>query len=101
MTALWFVVCVLAVYRVTRIVVAEEGPFGVLTRLQEWAALHQRGCIGRGLLCFLCVSFWLAGGAALLVPGLAWGERALAWLGIAGAATILWRWLRAVGLEGD
>lgn len=101
MTALWFVAALLAVYRLTRIIVAEEGPFGLLAHVQGWAALHQRSWVGRGLGCFLCVSFWLAGGAALLLPGLVWNERVLAWGGIAGACVVLWKWLRATGLEGD
>src|SRR5688572_3138767 len=72
-----FIIAALAVYRLASMIAYEDGPADVFARLrgrvaavawdgkpetwgQHWAA--------RGLSCPLCVSFWLAWPAALLLP---------------------------------
>lgn len=91
----------LAVYRLARMVTSasEEGPFGVLATVRQWATLHQQSWVARGWLCFLCVTFWLSLAVSLLLP-LSWPDRVIAWWGMAGANVLLWKWLRATGLEG-
>lgn len=86
----WVVTAVLATYRVSRMIALEDGPFDVFSRLQELAG-GQKNWVGRGLACPLCVSFWLALPAALLVGFVDVRQLALLWLGIAGAAVVLHR----------
>lgn len=69
--ALLFVVFSLAVWRVARIIVAEDGPFDVLARLRErTGVVKQRTWIARGLMCVACISFWLGLIVAIVVFGL-------------------------------
>lgn len=83
----YFVLASLATYRAARMVAMEDGPFDVFTRLQE--RIDQKTWIGRGLRCTLCVSFWLALPAALLVGPADPRELLLLWGGIAGSVVIV------------
>lgn len=97
MIAFWFFAALLAVYRVTRLWLFEDGPFDLVAGLRE--RITQRTWVGRGLACFLCISFWLSLPAAALIAA-DWRELVLLWLGIAGGNVVLWKWLTGVGLEG-
>lgn len=85
------VVAVLAVARATNMFVLEEGPFGVFALIRRIDA-KQKTWIGRGLNCVMCVSFWTALGATVLlylVGAPLSGSFVIDWLGIAGAYAIL------------
>ena len=64
MAAVPFLAAMLAVWRITHLFVAEDGPFDVFRRLREAGA-----AVGAGRLfgCFLCFSVWTAVPAALLI----------------------------------
>ena len=86
----WFYFCIaaLAVWRVTHLLHAEDGPFDVFARL------HGRlgeGSFGKRLLdCSYCLSRWVAAPAAWLV-GRDWPERLLLWLALSAAAILIER----------
>ncbi len=90
---LLLVVC--GVYRVSRLATQEEGPWDVFTRVR--AVVGQSSWVGRGFHCYMCVSFWLAGLAAVLLVlsgRAAWVDLWLVWPGIAGAAVVLYQVVR-------
>jgi len=73
-------VSVLAVWRGTHLLTAEDGPWD--------AILHLRRLLGRMLDCFYCLSFWIAAPIAVITAsGL--GERILLWLAYSGGAVLL------------
>lgn len=80
-----FVLATLAVWRLTHLVTAEDGPFDVVVRVR--ASLGQ-GVIGRAMDCFYCFSLWVAAPAALFVTRdpVEW---VMAWLASAGGACLL------------
>jgi len=83
----WFLLGALGVWRVTHLLVAEDGPWRCLARLREAAP----GEFWGGLLgCFYCLSVWIALPIALLV-GETLVERALLWPALSGAAILLER----------
>ena len=53
------IVAALATYRIVRLVIGEEGPFGLAQKLRNVADPDQRTWIGRGLNCPWCISFWV------------------------------------------
>ncbi len=76
---------VLAVYRISRMLALEEGPFSVFARARSAVGGDtQETWLGRGVNCPLCLGFWIAGLLTLLLK-----EDALFWLGIAGGAAFL------------
>lgn len=89
MSSRWYelVLAVLALWRVTHLLQAEDGPFDVFRRLRRAAGSFNAG---RLLGCFYCSSLWLA------LP-LAWWigdgalERTLLWPALSGAAILLER----------
>lgn len=80
-----FVLVTLAVYRLTCLIVAEDGPFDVFARIRGRIDPEQKTWVGRGIRCSLCVSFWLS------LLALALGGSWLEWLAVAGAAHMLIR----------
>lgn len=59
MDLLTFIVMTLAVWRLTKIVNEEEGPFEIFKYIRaSFPTDGKRGWIGRGIYCFWCVSFW-------------------------------------------
>jgi hypothetical protein len=90
MDALTFVIAALAVYRVSALIAIEDGPFDVMARLRGRIDPTQSNWIGRGLRCVVCVSFWISIPAVWLIGGWLWP---LTWLGLAGAVSIVHRWL--------
>jgi hypothetical protein len=78
---------VLACWRVSHLLVREDGPWEVVARL--------RGALGGGMLgrmmdCFQCLSVWVAAPLALFVTPrpLEW---VVAWLAVSGGACLLER----------
>ena len=78
---------VLVVWRVTHLLVAEDGPWDVIIRLRRRAGAS---VWGRLLDCFLCLSLWSAAPLALLL-GREWVERLLLWPALSAGAILLER----------
>jgi hypothetical protein len=81
------VVGTLAVWRVTHLLQAEDGPWNLLVRLRRLAG---SGFWGQLLDCFYCLSMWVALPVALLLAT-SWREGVLLWLGLSGGAILLER----------
>ena len=82
-----FIVAALAVWRLSHLLVAEDGPGRIVARLRTW--------LGAGFWaslfdCFNCMSLWVAAPFALGF-GETWMERAVWWLALSGAACLLER----------
>ena len=82
-----FVAGAAAVWRVTHLVHAEDGPWDVLVRLRKLAG---NGAFGKMLDCFYCSSVWVALPIAAAL-GVTWKERILMWPALSGAAILLER----------
>jgi len=82
-----FVLAALAVWRVTHLLSAEDGPADIFVRLRR--ALGP-SFFGRLMDCFYCLSLWVALPTAFLLSRKPAGI-ALAWLGLSGAACLLER----------
>jgi uncharacterized protein DUF1360 len=80
-----FLVGALATWRVTHLLVEEDGPADVVVRLRERAG---DGWIGQALDCFYCLSIWTAAPVAAAVSRRP-RERLLTWLALSGAACLL------------
>lgn len=85
MTVFEFVLATLAVWRVTHLSVAEDGPFRVIARVRRSAG---RGFWGTLLDCFYCLSLWIAIPFAILLAS-SWGKRVLLWLAMSAAAILI------------
>lgn len=82
-----FVLASLAVWRITHLLNAEDGPWQLLARLRRLAGA---GLWGELLDCFYCLSLWVAAPLAWWA-GHTWPERLLLWPAISGAAILLQR----------
>ncbi len=95
MDALRWLIAALAVYRVARMIAAEDGPFDVFAKLRHRFGIEtQSNWWQRGLTCIACISFWLGlGVAALYGFGLmrAWMEWVLYGLALSSVNVILMR----------
>lgn len=54
-----FIIASLATHRLIRLVMADEGPFGVMQWLRDHADPDGKTWVGRGLNCPWCLSFWI------------------------------------------
>lgn len=84
----WFVLGTLAVWRVTHLFNAEDGPADLLARLRRRMG---SGFWGKLLDCFLCLSLWLAVPFAFLLAE-GWRERLVLWLALSAGSILLERW---------
>lgn len=82
-----FVICTLAVWRVTHLLSQEDGPFDIVIRFRK---LFGHGFFGNLLDCFYCLSIWIAVPFAMLLQD-DWKQRVIAWLALSGAACILFK----------
>jgi hypothetical protein len=82
-----FTLGVLAVWRVTHLLFAEDGPWDVIIRLRRRAGT---GFWGNLLDCFYCLSLWIAAPLAVLL-GSGWAERLLLWPALSAGAILLER----------
>ena len=87
MSPIVFIAAILAVWRVTHLLVVEDGPWDVLRRVR---ALGERIGLERLINCFLCCSVWVAVPFALLVAR-GWMEIAIAVPALSGGAILLER----------
>jgi len=83
----WLTLGVLAVWRVTHLLQAEDGPWNLIVRLRKFAG---NGFWGQLLDCFYCLSLWIAAPFAWFL-GQGIKERLLLWLALSGAAILLER----------
>ncbi|MET0341719.1 MAG: hypothetical protein ABW252_12010 [Polyangiales bacterium] len=80
-------VAALAVWRLTHLMHAEDGPFLVFARLRQAAASTP---FSEAFDCFYCLSLWVAAPVALLLGG-APRELLVSWLALSGGAILLER----------
>ncbi len=85
-----FVLATLAVWRITHLLAAEDGPWDVLLRFRR--ALGA-GMAGKLVRCFYCLSIWVALPFAWFLKGNA-AETVVGWLALSGAAVLLERLTR-------
>jgi hypothetical protein len=83
----WLILGMLGLWRVTRLLYAEDGPWNAFAGLRKRAG---EGFWGGLLDCFNCLSLWLSLPFAYVI-GESWKERGLLWLALSGAAILLER----------
>lgn len=83
----WLTLAGLATWRLTHLLVAEDGPWDLLVRFRRAVGT---GVLGELLDCFSCLSLWIAAPLAYLV-GASWPERALLWPALSALACVLER----------
>jgi hypothetical protein len=83
----WLALGTLAVWRITHVLSAEDGPDQVFVRLRGLAG---RGFWGDLLDCFYCLSLWVAVPIACWL-GDGWKERLLLWPALSAAGILLER----------
>jgi hypothetical protein len=89
-----FLLGALATWRVTHLLVEEDGPADIVVRLRRRAG---DGWIGSAMDCFYCLSIWTAAPVAAAVARRP-REAPLIWLALTGAACLL---ERATNEKGD
>jgi hypothetical protein len=89
-----FLLGALATWRVTHLLVEEDGPGDVVVRLRRRAG---DGWVGSAMDCFYCLSIWTAAPVAAAVARRR-REAPLIWLALSGAACLL---ERATTEKGD
>ncbi len=80
-----FLLCALAIWRLTHLLVAEDGPWDVIVKLRAWLGESQAG---RAMDCFYCLSLWLAVPFAFFVASF-WLGWIICWLALSAAAALL------------
>lgn len=84
MKASTLVIATLAVWRVTHLISAEDGPVDILVRLRRLAG---NSTVGRLMDCFYCLSLWVAAPIAFILTT-PWLDRVLLWLALSGGAIL-------------
>src|SRR6476469_1784418 len=82
---LWFVLGVLAVWRMTHLLHLEHGPWGVIARGRTAA---KRLGLGDLVPCFFCLSLWVATPVPWCLAT-SWPGRAIAWLALSAGAILI------------
>lgn len=91
-----FLLSVLATWRITALVAYESGPFRIFERLRRMLVVIR---LGRLVGCFHCLGLWIAAGVVLIVYR--WEPFVvLVWLALAGAVSIIERWLGGTNWRG-
>lgn len=80
-----FIVAALATYGMAYTVARLDGPLGVFTALRNAAGKTRHAWIYNGVVCEICLSFWVGIPVALLSVGVI-PHAALHWLGYVGFA---------------
>jgi hypothetical protein len=81
---LLFVLCSLAVWRLTHLIVAEDGPWDLVVRLRAFLG---DSMVGHAMDCFYCSSMWISIPFAVFMAGDV-PEGILFWLALSGAASL-------------
>ena len=79
------VIAALAVWRISHLLVREDGPWMLVTRLR---ARLEGSWAGRLLACFKCLSLWVALPFVFVVDA-SWSLLLVLWLALSGAAILL------------
>ena len=82
--AMKLLIGILAVWRVTHLLNAEDGPWDLLVRLRR---VMGHGWWGALLDCFYCLSLWIAAPFAYWL-GVGWKETLLLWPALSGGAIL-------------
>jgi hypothetical protein len=96
MSFYWLALGILAVWRITHLLNAEDGPWDMFVRFRRLAG---EGLWGSLLDCFCCLSVWIAAPLAYWL-GENWKERLLLWPALSAGAILAER-LTANGLEKE
>lgn len=80
-----FVMCTLALWRLTHLFVKEDGPWDFVFRIRKWLG---NSVAGKAMDCFYCFSIWMALPFAFIV-GSHWLSVIIAWLSLSGGACLL------------
>lgn len=81
----WLIVSVLATWRVSHLLHAEDGPWNVIVSLRAAAGA---GFFGEMMDCFYCLSIWVALPIAFLT-GVGWLDRLLLWPALSAASILV------------
>jgi uncharacterized membrane protein len=93
--AIWLLLTILTVWRVTALLAYESGPFGVFVSLRRGLVKVR---LGRLVGCFYCLSMWISCAVVLVFP-LTWATPVVI-LGVAGAVAIIERFLSGASTTG-
>jgi hypothetical protein len=86
-----FLLAALATWRVSALLVREDGPYDLIARVRKAMANTMPG---RALECFYCTSLWVAAPPAFWLAGVTW-RWVVVWLALSGAASLLERFSAA------
>ena len=85
MSFLQIAIMLLAVWRVTHLIQAEDGPFDLIFKIRKLAGNNFPGQL---MDCFYCLSMWVA-----LLPGFyfgaGWDQKIILWLALSGGAILI------------
>jgi Protein of unknown function (DUF1360) len=84
MNYFYFILSVLAIWRLTHLFSKEDGPFDIIYRFRKQLG---QGFFGSLLDCFYCLSIWIALPFGIWL-GNSWQEKLLYWLALSGAACL-------------
>lgn len=84
MTVLRIIVAILAVWRLTHLLYAEDGPLRMFARCRNWL---RRMSLSGATDCFYCLSLWIAAPFAMMLET-RWEERLTLWLALSGGAIL-------------
>ena len=82
-----FVICTLAIWRITHLLSQEDGPFDAVIKFRK---VFGQGFFGSLLDCFYCLSLWIAIPFAILLCN-TWIDGIVTWLALSGAACLLFK----------
>jgi len=82
-----FIICTLAVWRITHLLSQEDGPFDTVIKFRK---LFGQGFFGNLLDCFYCLSIWIAVPFAILLCN-DWLSGIVIGLALSGAACLLFK----------
>jgi Protein of unknown function (DUF1360) len=85
MNIIQFIIGVFAVWRITHLFQAEDGPWGIIYKLRK---LLGSGFLGSLMDCFYCLSMWMALPVSLLYAK-DWKMFLLYWFALSGAAIVV------------
>jgi hypothetical protein len=88
MQPLTFILASLAVFRLSRMIADEEGPWAIFLNLRK--AYPPTNWFGRGLECIMCLSVWVALPIACYIDG-TW-TAPLTWLAVSAVTVLLREW---------
>jgi hypothetical protein len=84
---MWFqlVIAILAVWRITHLIQAEDGPWDMIFKIRKLAG---NGFLGSLMDCFYCLSIWVALPFGYCI-GYSWLNRFMLWMAYSAGAILL------------